>query len=103
MARLEQACRSGDATAARKALMDWGAARWPEDPPRRLDALAQRLGDEAGQVLAELDRRLYSNSTQSWDGTAAWQHLSPLLARNSQAERRPGRGSPLPPLYPEGA
>jgi hypothetical protein len=103
LARVEQACRANDATGARQALLAWGQARWPDDPPRRLGTLAQRLGDPAEPVLAELDQRLYANGTHVWDGAAAWERLSPMLARHAQARKTTARDSPLPPLYPQGA
>ncbi|MCG6967471.1 MAG: BatD family protein [Chromatiaceae bacterium] len=99
LTQLEQACRDNDPAAARRALLAWAAARWPEDPPQRLDVLAQRLGEQAMPLLADLDQRLYSDAGQPWDGMATWARLSPLLhARKSRASRH---DSSLPPLYPQ--
>lgn len=99
-AAVQRACRSGDASAARRALLDWGRATWPQSPPVGLEELAQRWGDEAaGAALGELDAELYAPTGGGWDGAKAWDRLSGALRR--PAERRPApAGDPLPPLYP---
>ena len=103
LARIEQACRADDAGAARTALLEWAALRWPEDPPRRLEMLGKRLGSDAEQILSDLDRRLYAAAEERWDGTAAWTGLAPALAKQADAPGRGGSGSALPPLYPNQA
>lgn len=58
--RLRRACRSGDASALRDALLQWTATVWPQAAPSTLEALAQRLPDPAARgALAKLDRCLY--------------------------------------------
>jgi hypothetical protein len=100
---LKQACGTGDARAARQALLGWAAERWPQDPPRRLETLAQRLEGDAAQALRELDRVLYAGIQRPWDGTSAWRRLAPSFGKDPQAEFRGGQDSPLPPLYPQQA
>ncbi len=98
--RVQRACRESDPRAAREALLAWGAARWPQDPPRRLDALARRLGPPAAGLLAELDRRLYAAESGPWDGAAAWSGLGPALQTPQRATKAAAAG--LPALYPQG-
>jgi hypothetical protein len=84
-------------------LLDWAAARWPQDPPQRLETLAQRLEGDAAQALRELDRVLYAGAEQPWDGTAAWSRLAPVLAKDARTGASREVSSPLPPLYPQHA
>mgnify|MGYP000166849582 FL=1 len=102
LAHVEKACRGNDPAAARQALLEWATARWPEDPPRRLDNLIPRLSAEVGPVLRELDRSLYAQATEAWDGVGAWQVLSAALARHEQTETARQEDGALPPLYPRG-
>ena len=103
LAGLEKACRENDAAAARASLLNWAEAQWPQDPPRGLDSLAQRLGEGAATVLHEIDRHLYAAAVQPWDGIAAWGRLSPVLQKQGRNEGGRGSDSALPPLYPQGA
>ena len=102
LAHVEKACRGNDPAAARQALLEWAAARWPDDPPRRLDNLIPRLSHEAGPPLRELDRSLYAQATEAWDGVGAWQVLSAALARDDRTETARQEDGALPPLYPRG-
>ncbi len=103
LAAIEQACRSDDPAAARQALLEWAAVRWPEEPPRRLDSLIPRLGGEVAPVLHALDRSLYAQATQPWDGAAAWQVLSAALTRLDRTKSAMHKDGALPPLYPQGS
>ena len=110
--RVRQACQAQAPRATREALLTWGQVRWPEDPPRRLDTLATRLGGNAATWMGRLDQCLYAPGTPGhtpgtpgdvagWDGPAAWRDLGPAL--EAAAKSPPGQGGvadPLPPLYP---
>ncbi len=110
--RVRQACQAQAPRATREALLAWGQVRWPEDPPRRLDTLATRLGGTAATWMGRLDQCLYAPGTSGhapgipgdvagWDGPAAWRDLGPAL--EAAAESPSGQGGvadPLPPLYP---
>lgn len=103
LARIEQAFRGNDVAAARRALIDWAAVRWPDDPPRRLDLIARRLGGDAEAVCAQVDAQLYANASSAWDGAAAWQVMGPLLAHGLPDAGVAPDTDVLPPLYPQGA
>lgn len=107
---VRQACAGGEPRQVRDALLVWARARWPTEPPRRLEDLATRLAHATGKAEADkgtewlrcLDRSLYADTGARWDGPAAWRELSPLLD-GAQPEARPGHArstDPLPPLYP---
>lgn len=96
--RFKQACEADDPQAARKALIEWAEERWPHQPPRRLDDLAQHLPIEAMETLGEIDRVLYAREAGSWKGEAAWRVLDPVM--RSTERREASTESALPPLYP---
>jgi hypothetical protein len=98
--RVEHACLAHDARAARAALLAWGRARWGHETPVGLGAFAERLGDPAAsETLARLDRALYADAGEPWDGAAAWQVLEPSLAAFDSAVESRGNAA-LPELYP---
>lgn len=101
LSRIEQVFRANDAAKARQLLLQWAQARWVQDPPRRLDQMAARLGSEAAMVLDELDRCLYAGQPQHWNGAVAWDRLGPVMRRAHGQDATPG-DQPLPPLYPQG-
>lgn len=92
------ACQRGDAWRARSALLRWGAARWPEDPPKGLAELARRLDDtETVTAIHELDHCLYGADPTQWDGGK----LASLLRRFPERKKEhASKQEPLPPLYP---
>jgi hypothetical protein len=93
--QFHRACADDDAHAARRALLAWVAAAWPGEPIAGLDALAQRLHDEAITArLQELDRACYAGAT--WQGAA----LLAVLKDLPRVAGRSGGGGGLAPLYP---
>jgi len=101
-ARVRDACQANDSTAARRALLDWAARRWPEQrAPRGLSELAERIATDAARAqLAQLDRVLYDNGAErAWDGRTAWGVLEPALTGASGATRADADRA-LPGLYP---
>ena len=101
--RLRAACRRGDPRRARRALLEWGRAAWPERPPGDLGELARRLGGEASGVadcLGELERIRFGRAAdETWDGAACWRTLGPAL-QGVRGKHPKGPGPDLPPLYP---
>jgi len=94
--QFHQACAQDDAPAARRALLAWVAAAWPEETIAGLEALASKLQDVAiSAQLLELDRACYAGVP--WRGAE-------LLTLLKDLPRVPGRsrggGGGLAPLYP---
>ncbi len=95
--QFHNACQHNDPAAARRALLDWAAAHWPEDPPRGLEAVARRLSDPAARAaLAELNAVLYRERT-AWNGARLAAALKQLPNTPVPANHR---SRELPPLYP---
>lgn len=92
-AQFQEACGRGDPAAARRALLAWAGATWPDERVGGLQALAKRIGDPAiGTAIAELERACYAGA--AWDGTT-------LAARLTELPKRPSRtDTPDPPIAP---
>jgi hypothetical protein len=74
-----QACRDGDPQAARRSLLAWARAHWPQHPPAGLNALAERLHDaRLTELLRRLDHACYSGG--AWQGEELAQALTALPA-----------------------
>ena len=95
---LEQACRENDPQAAARSLLQWAAAKWPDDAPRNLGSLAQRLV-AGGQEIRELGQALYATGSQYWQGDALWQVFNKGLEETSKESVVVQEG--LSPLYPD--
>lgn len=101
-AAVKRSCLANDARATKTALLAWSKARWPSQPIMGLDTLAIRLHSPTATArLQQLDRYLYANtttpSTTTWDGTAAWRVLSPLLHPETRSRVE---NTLVPDLYP---
>lgn len=104
---VRRASTAGDPRALRDALLAWGGARWPDDAPGGLSALAARLnGPEAEDLLQGIDRAIYApaqpGDAEPLDGAALWRRLEPLLDGADTDARRTAPSGPLPELYPKG-
>jgi len=95
---LQKACQENDPTAAAKALLQWAAARWPQDPPRHLGALVQRLSS-GGREIQALEKALYGADRTPWQGDALWQAFDQGLQEHESKKTAAGEG--LSPLYPD--
>lgn len=95
---LEQACREHDPQASARALLQWAAAKWPDDAPRNLGSLAQRLA-AGGREIRELERALYATGARQWQGDALWQ----VFRQGPEAvvSDGPAGQDGLSPLYPD--
>ncbi|MFO1417802.1 MAG: BatD family protein [Methylotetracoccus sp.] len=89
---LERACLSGDAAQTRTALLAWGRDRWPTDPPRNLEQIAQRVDPEFAEDLNLLNRALYSPTTDSWHGPRIYEAAA-ALSRTRPAHPSAGAGT----------
>lgn len=89
------ACASDDACGARRSLLAWANAAFPEQRMVGLSALAKVIGDPAvADLLRELDRACYAGG--SWRGAPLAEALKkwpPRAARSAAEERQ------LAPLY----
>lgn len=94
--RLRNACRTGDSRAARDAMLDWGLACWPDQPPRSLGSLARLADDAVAAELAALQDALYAPQMAAWQGDGLYRAVAAFHPAQTRL-RRGGYG--LKPLY----
>ena len=97
---LETACTTNNASATAHTLLELGRARWPDNPPGNLGALAARL-DQASEPIMALDRSLYAADTAEWDGSGLWAAVKD--AWDTESKKKPSAAEVLRPLYPHQA
>lgn len=97
---LRDACAKSDAPAAARALLDWAAVTWPDEPPRSLSALAARVGQGAG-VIRELEAALYGAKDQAWVGLALSKACADGLLSPAKRVAAAQPTDDAPPLYPD--
>jgi hypothetical protein len=87
-----------DAVGVRRALLEWAAMQWPEQPPRSVGELAGRVAEPLAGELLRLSRASYGAGEATWSGKDMASAIRTLKIReDSRAE---GRGEQLPPLMP---
>lgn len=87
------ACGANDAPTARRELLAWARAHWPDAPPAGLTALAQRVDAHQATLLRELDRACYAGGI--WQGGPLAEALTPFAHTKSGPQPENG----LAPLY----
>ncbi len=91
----QQACRGNDALAARRSLLNWARAAWPDRAPTGLGALAARLDDERlSELLRQLDRACFAGA--DWNGSELAERLTSLGEIRKTRRQQPV----LADLYP---
>lgn len=93
-----KAALAGDAAAVRGALIEWGKLQWPEQPPRSIGVIAERVSAPLADELLTLSRLSYGPSGSDWNGAAlakALRSFAVLKDEDATATEL------LPPLAPE--
>lgn len=103
-ARLAKAARNasaaGDAAATRAAVVEWGQLQWPDNAPRSVGEIAERVSPPLCDELKNLSAASYGNGGAEWDGKRLAKALRSIdvLADGVIATTE----DPLPPLLPPG-
>jgi len=92
-----KAALAGDGSATRQALLDWAALEWPQDPPRSIGAIAQRVSSPLAEELTKLSNASYGPNRAEWNGEALAKALRSFSALSKEDEQS---GETLPPLMP---
>ncbi len=94
---LASACSDNNPAAARKALLQLAAERWPQRTTIGLGVLAQQLSEGAAELQA-LDKALYATDRLNWCGADLWQ----IFKRGLPIKKPPSekRDDGLESLYP---
>lgn len=86
LAEVVASCESGDLLKVRESLLAWASRQWPLDPPRTLDALAQRLGEgEACDCVQALNALIYGRQPATEKVAASKSVLEALPDRLKRA------------------
>ena len=97
---LKQACCADNPTRARRALIQWGRARWPLDNINGLHEIETRLiSTGLARELRRLDAALYSARSPGWQGRQLWRQL--IEEERNHPGIHPAREPTLPELYPQ--
>ncbi|RYU59694.1 protein BatD [Methylolobus aquaticus] len=97
--QLKRACADGDAEAARRAILAWGAARWPALPPVNLEQMASRLGSEAHPLIQNLNRALYANGKGQWNSEGLYALFADQSRDGAKSKGKSDGGEALEALY----
>ncbi len=98
---LKQACQANDVERTKIALLHWAKVRWPDQPPRSVLGIAERIDhQDARHALATFDRCLYQDGGRSWNGEAFYRDVSDVLQAKAVRMKDGSKGQVLPELYP---
>ena len=88
---------SGDAKALKAALLEWSDLQWPDNAPRSIGALAERVSEPLASELRKLSAASYGPRDDGWNGDALAKALrSFAVTSTSTVDESDG----LPPLMP---
>jgi hypothetical protein len=93
-----KAALEGNAADVKSALLHWGRLQWPENTPRSVGALANRLSMPLSTQLMQLCSASYGAGDDYWDGEALAKSLRSFSVLSEASEEKPG--DILPPLTP---
>jgi len=71
--QLKKCCMANDAVMVKSKLLVWSKLRWQAVPPSNLTAMARLCPPDLAHELNELDRMLYSQGKEVWQGNRLWQ------------------------------
>ena len=93
-----KAALAGDDHGVRSAMLEWGRLQWPDNAPRSIGALSERVSSPLADELRKLSGASYGPGGRSWDGGALAKSLrsfAVVSAAESEAKK-----NPLPTLLP---
>ena len=92
---LRLACSKNDPAAARTALLHWASVYWPDRRPTSLDEIASLGGAALAEETGRINRIVYGNAGDAWNGDALWAVVESLDGGENQKHQQVG----LEPLY----
>lgn len=95
--QLKTGCLGNDAGQAKAKLLAWAKLRWPDNPPASLTAIAARCQPALADALNELDRALYAQDRNEWQGEKLWQSFN--RDKPVAVTKPSGKDESLEPLF----
>ena len=91
------AAEAGDTAGVRAAMIAWGQLQWPDDAPRSIGVIAERVASPLAEELRALSRLSYGPGAAAWDGSELAKALRIIVVLSDQAR---DDQEMLPPLLP---
>jgi hypothetical protein len=88
---------AGDGAALRKALLDWGVLQWPDNAPRSIGDLSDRVSSPLADELKNLSSVSYGPNGGDWNGEAMAKAIRSFSVLQDDAGQS---DETLPPLMP---
>lgn len=95
------AAAEGDTSGVRTAVLEWGRLQWPDEAPRSIGEIANRVEAPLSEELRGLSSASYGPNGGGFDGEALARALQAPVVR--VAGTTEVHGEPLPPLMPSAA
>ncbi len=92
-----KAAVAGDSAGVRQAMISWGALQWPNDAPRSIGVIAQRVSAPLADELRKLSSLSYGPQSGEWDGGEL---ASAIRSFSVLKDESVEKGEFLPPLMP---
>ncbi|MEN8260075.1 MAG: BatD family protein [Pseudomonadota bacterium] len=93
---VRNACKRGDPTATKNALLAWAGLQWSgASPVTSLSAIAERCPGDLGPEIQRLSRVLYGREKTDWSGDRLWALFKAFEGREGK-----GRGKKTETLEP---
>ena len=92
-----KAALAGDKSAVKSALLDWARLQWPDDTPRSIGAIAERVSEPFASELRGLSGASYSANAGEWDGAT---FAKAMRTFSVLSEDKAEQHDKLPPLMP---
>jgi len=91
------ACENGDVEAAKLSLVVWASLEWSGDVPKTIGAIAERFSGTLREELDRLNKVLYGQAPEKWDGQALWSAFEHSKSKGAISPNTPGER--LEPLW----
>ena len=92
-----KAAVAGDSAGVRQAMISWGLLQWPDDAPRSIGVIAQRVSSPLADELRKLSSLSYGPQSGEWDGEALARAIRSFSVLKDETVEK---GEFLPPLMP---
>jgi len=92
-----KAAAESDNAGVRAAMLEWARLQWPEDTPRSVGTIADRVSEPLATELKALSSASYGAGAKEWDGAALAKALRSFAVLS---EEHSGQEDKLPPLMP---
>jgi len=88
---------AGDSAGVRRAMIEWSLLQWPDDAPRSIGVIAQRVSSPLADELRNLSALSYGQESADWDGEALANAIRSFSVLKGEAIEK---SEFLPPLMP---